>query len=155
MLDWHDSRGSLGLPWLELVLACLSNGLVTKWLLSHELLLKRCEWQPWSSLTSGGGHGTTNNCPCCQLWLGKALVQLSDLSWTPKRRKQIVTEKHKYPQEDPKTEEEEICTMKITSLPVTTSGVTVTTCCTHTPTPDPPFLLEEDWICQPWDPEGH
>ena len=144
MLDWHDNTGSLGLPRLALFSACLSNRLVAKWPLPQHLLLKLCEWQLWSSLTNGGGHGTTSSCPCCQLRLGEALAQLSDLSWTPKRRKQIVTEQHKQPQEDAKTEGEETCTMKITSLPVRTSGVVGTTCYNTLPHPPPtPFCLRK------------
>ena len=46
---------------------------------------------------------------------------------------------YKYPQDDPKTEEKETCTMKIMSLPVRTSGATVTTCCK----PCLPFCLRK------------
>ena len=82
----------LGLPWHELILTCLKNGLMDKWPLSHSLEVKFCECLLWSSVTNQRSHGTANHCSFCLLRL--ALEQPSNLSWEPVSRKQAVVRKH-------------------------------------------------------------
>lgn len=66
----------LGLPWHELVLTCLNNGLMARWPWSHSPEVKLCECLLWGNQ---GSHSTRNHCSFCLLRL--ALEQPSNLSW--------------------------------------------------------------------------
>lgn len=98
-----------------------------------------------SSLTSKRGPGKKAIALAITCGWGGS-VQLWDLRWTPKRRKQTVTENRKQSQEDPELRERNLC-YEDHELP---SEDLSSYCHNLLQTDTDPFLLEGNWICQLW-----
>lgn len=104
------------------------------------VISKRAEMlDPWACLSLScfqlvwiqqtDGQLTTVSLLLLPTAVGAGSCAISDLNWTPKRKKQIVTEKPKYLHNNSKIEKEETCTMKIMSLLLKMPQVIATTSC--------------------------